>query len=248
MIEFLLTVMLLAADTDGWQIERSTLNRPLGEQTQLIVHNEHGDIRCRVGAVEQVEVIANAQRIAGDPFEPDLSFTVEGKALILNVGFDSKNNDPTAQTEEMRRRRIDLTLIIPAEAMLELATEGGLLEAKGVEGALVARSTSGDMTISSAGHVDARSEHGSIKLDMKSTSARELPQLETVTGDIELWIPKNVDLNVIAETEGVLSTDYSVEIERNGRLKKIRAKVGRGGAKLHVKSIRGAVQLFQSLL
>ena len=30
MIEFLFTMMLLAADNDGWQIERSTLNRPLG--------------------------------------------------------------------------------------------------------------------------------------------------------------------------------------------------------------------------
>ena len=198
--------------------------------------------------MEQVEVIANAQRIAGDPFEPDLSFSVEGGALVLNVGFDSKSNDPTSQTEEMRRRRIDLTLIVPAEAMLDLATKGGLLEAKGVEGALVARTKSGDMTISSAGLVDAATEHGSIKLDMKSTSAKELPKLETVTGNIELWIPQKANLNVYVETEGVLSTDYSVEIDRNGRLKRIRAELGRGGKTLKIKSVRGAVQLFQSLL
>lgn len=248
MIEFLFAFFLVAVDADGWQIERSTLSRPLGTQTEFVVNNPHGDIRCRVGAVDKIEVIANAQRIAGDPFEPEIRFEPVGESLQLIVAFDSGGNDPTAQTIEMRRRRIDLTLIVPVEAALMLTTQGGLLEAKGVEGELIARTQNGDMVISSAGRVDARSEHGSIKLDLKSVAGKELPQLETVTGDIELWLPDGVDLNVFAQTEGVISTDFSVEIERDSRLKRARAKLGRGGNTLRIKSIRGAVQLFQSLM
>lgn len=228
--------------SDDWVLDRQEKQLPVGDHARIEITNEFGDLRCRAGAVDQIEIIANAQQRAGDSKRAEITVQeIDGK-LILGARFVGGDSE----SAEMRQRRIDITVLIPARRELSLKTIDGLLEAKGLEGPLTASTRAGNMNLSTSGTLRLATERGKIKVDFKSSDWAKPPHIETQTGDVELWFPHDANFTLSARTKGRITTDYSVSIEEIDYIKQVAATVGEGGPSLQIESARGDLKLHRS--
>ncbi len=232
-----------------WKIEKFQWQGPLGESSGLDILNELGDVRTRLSNDREVYVSAVIQRHEADPHQADVRIgEKDGKMTIETVFAAAESFDPEILTPGMARRRIDLTVIVPLGARLDVRTVKGLIEAKGLESDVTATSVSGDVVVSILGSLEARTERGEITATFKSTEWQAPPALETLTGDIHLWLPQDADVTVRAETTGLITTDYSIRIESEpapSEQKAATARIGQGKGRLSIHSTKGSVRILR---
>lgn len=248
LLAFLSLSFATAQEAGDWDIERWRWSGSAGDARVIEVRNDHGDVRCRPADGDEVLVMAVMQSHREDPYEARVEIDTTGERMRIEVvwraGDDGTGGD---LPEGAERRRVDLTLLVPAAPVLEVRTVDGLIEAKGIGNSVRAVSSRGDVTISTAGSATSRTEHGATEVVFRSTAWAEAPRLETETGQITVWLPATADARVEARTEGILSTDYSLEITReaSGRRKTALAVLGEGKHRLTISSVKGDVRLFQ---
>lgn len=234
---------------EHWEIEKYRWKGGIGDNEVIEVTNLLGDVRARLSENDQVSFSAITQRHDEDPHRSDFQVTEDGGRLRIQVAFVApEGSDLTRQTADMEKRRVDLTILIPAGARLEARTERGLIEAKGLMSEVVASSTTGDVVVSIDGSVTARTERGKIQAILKNPEWDTAPRLETLTGNISLWLPNGTAALVHAETTGLITTDYSIEVESDPKSdhKTAVAKIGRKSRRrLSIHSVKGNVQILR---
>lgn len=213
-------------------------------QTIRVV-NLFGDIYSRFGGYEnQVEILATNQRLEADLPPLEVRFDRGDHGLDIIVGFVG-GADETTET----RDRIDLVVFVPAGASLEARTGAGLIDVKGLKGDVAASSLKGDLRIHLVqGRVSAKTTRGDITVTLATGATTERQDLSTETGDIEVWLGEDADMNVNLATSGEISTDFSLEIEHRRfeePSKYAVAVVGRGGPELALRSKEGRVRLLR---
>ena len=222
--------------------ERFTWSGKIAPGGTVVVRNDHGDIRARYGGREgKVEVMAVIQHLSAR--QPPLAVRAREGAGGVTVSVDY--GDADAPANEPVPDRADLVVFVPEGATLEARTEAGLIEVKGLQGPVSARSVRGDLSFSVAGPVTAFTEQGRIRASLDP--AVTAPQrLETRTGDIFVTLRDNANLALEASTSGEIATDFTLRMERMPHAepdKKAFVKIGRGRAKLTVLSKRGRIRL-----
>ncbi len=237
---------LWAQGDDDWTIERFEATRQLGAAQAVAVRNDHGDVRCRVSEDAELYVLANIQRHQDDPRKAGVLVGEEGGRITVEVVYSEE--DAAGLTPEMERRRVDLTVLLPAAASLAVTTWDGLIEAKGLSEAFEATSESGRIVFKTSGTARVRNGRGTIEATFRATDWDEEVTLVTATGDITVYLPPGAAARVAAETAGELSTDYSIEIEphEQSSMKTAVARIGEGGGRLSLRSEKGRVRLFRS--
>ncbi len=236
----------LHARDDEWTIERLETTREAGTARTVAVRNVHGDVRCRVGEDDELYVLANVQRHAEDPRKADVLVDQEGGRITVEVVYPEVTGGRI--TAEMERRRVDVTLLLPASASLQVTTADGLIEARGLSRPFAATSESGRVVFRTSGVAQVRNGRGTIDATFRATDWAEESTLVTSTGDVTVYLPPDAAARVTAETAGELSTDYSIEIEphEHSSMKTAVARIGEGGGRLTVRSEKGRVRLLRS--
>jgi hypothetical protein len=152
-----------------WNIERFQSTAPIGTNHTIEIDNPYGDIRTRAGGVDEISVSAMIQSAEGDPYEANIGIDERDGRVVIEVGdVFSEGGAGKPETDEMKRRRVDVTVIFPAAARLEARTTEGLIEAKGLEADVRADSHSGNIAIHTAASVQARTDRGEIRIVFKS--------------------------------------------------------------------------------
>jgi hypothetical protein len=225
-----------------WRIERIDREIKLPAHAALAIRNPWGDVRVRAGEAGRVLVHAVVQHHAEDLRPVAIETAAEGGSLLLTVGWPP--DDASAPADWMHRR-VDLALEVPERSELRVHTEHGLIEVKGHAGALEARSVGGDLRLRvAAGPLDARTERGSILAVLATERWSAAARLEAPSGDVEVQFPARTDASVRLETQGALTTDFSLEVEHVGPLtKRARARLGRGGHEVVLLSRRGDLRI-----
>lgn len=253
---FLLLSMICAnslaqqPSNEVWRHTRQEWTLPLPASGPVQVENPWGDIRIRTHGKDEVYVLANIQNHQDDPRAMSLVIDNESKdKLGLKAHFsDEYNGTPAA---DWQPRRIDLTLFLPAKQMLKLQTEKGLIEVRGMAAPLSARSLTGEIRLRVKNAVEVISENGRVEIFFVSSDWVKDSQIETHTSPIEVNFPKGAQAQLAISTNGQITTDFSIEIERdeNELLKTASAKIGKKkGKKLQIKSDRGPVILLSSTI
>lgn len=249
----LLGFVLIAANpatADDWSIERFQWSGSPKPGAAIEIVNQHGDVRTRSSGINEVEVLANIQHASDDPYEAVVRISDETDPFEVDVAWKLREGATVGEsTPEMAKRRVDLTVILPRTSPLTVRTADGLVEAKGHGALVTAQSEGGEIRVSTEGTVSARSERGAIDAVLKTVDQKESSAFETSTGDITVWLPADAEVTVEAETMGVISTDFSIDIRRDetGRRKIATATIGGGGPHMKIKTIRGQVRVFQTL-
>ncbi len=156
---------------------------------------------------------------------------------------------PRAESSVDRRDRIDLVLFVPIGRHVDLTTVNDDIAVKGLQGDLTIRTVKGDVSLRKvAGAVNVSSEHGRVVALLETGVTQADQHIESVTGDLEITVYEDATHEVAIATSGIISTDFSLEIEYR-RLeepgKHARATIGGGGPKLSMTSKRGKVSLLR---
>lgn len=239
---------VLAAADDDWLIEKVETTRTVASGAGVSVLNLYGDVRCRVIDGDELVLVANVQRHKEDPRHAAVKVAEDGGRWRVEVVYPKlEAADKARLTVEMERRRVDVSVLVPAASPLVLRTADGLIEAKGLKQAVEATSEKGRIFLRTSGTVRAHTDHGELEVWLRATEWAVAPELSTLTGDLTVWLPPQPSARVEAETHGELSTDFSIEVGRREDLKKMAvAVVGEGGGRLALRSEKGRVRIFES--
>ena len=243
--------LLTAADDllPKWVIEKAEWSGELEARQTVQIRNDFGDIRVRPSEDGRVNVSAAIQRHADDPRSAEIAHREDGAVFEIEVTFAPvEPRQGVIEADSWQRRRIDVTLFLPREAMLVASTERGLIEVKGAESRVDARTQWGDVVLSTGGPVTAYSERGRIDAHFRGTAWPVASRLETLTGSITVFVPAESNVSVEMETTGQLTTDFTLKVAHRPEtaLKTGRATLGDGTARLYLRSDRGNLSLRRS--
>jgi len=212
---------------------------------RIVVENLFGDVRVRGGEAGRLQLWSVGQRHADDP--RPWTLVSESTDGVVSVRVAPPAPAPSERAE-WAKRRADLTLFVPPAAGLDVRTDQGTLEIRGVSAAVTARSVGGEIRLRVDGPLDVASDRGAIRAVLTARSWARGSRLETVTGPIELDFPPGSAARVVLETQGELASDFSMAVERLGKLsKRAVAELGGGGAEIRLTSQRGDLKIRELL-
>lgn len=212
------------------------------------VDNPFGNIYSRFGGYEdEVEVLATVQRL--DHGLPELKIEYERSGPGVDITVRAETDEQEAKEPSERSDRVDLVVFVPMGAPLDARTVEDLIDVKGLKGDLTASSIKGDIRIRAVkGRVAAKTDRGQLSAALETAVTDKAQEFSTVTGDIEIYLWEDADMNVDIKTTGEISTDFSITIEHHPFKepgKHAKAVVGDGGPKLSMYSKRGRVKLLR---
>jgi hypothetical protein len=232
---------------DQWLIERHEWRQETPGLAHLSVRNLHGDVRIRPSAGSEIYLLGLVQHHVDDSRMPDFEVREEGGELALEVTYPA--GDLAAEPEAWKKRRVDVTVLVPAAVTLAIETDHGLAEVKGTTGDLTVRTTFGEIVTVTSGSVDAESVHGPIRSELRNSHWNSPPRFATINGEIRVQLPRTVAASARLETRGEITTDFSLAVTRDPATghKVARAEIGLGGQQLSATSVNGAIKLLQSI-
>lgn len=233
-------------ESSDWLLNSLSESFEVAEGVTLRVEHPWGDVRVEAGTSDRLHVTALAQYHRDDPRAPSIRLSEgdSGPELVVEFAFGEIAEDPA-----WPKRRIDLGLLVPPGVAIDVRTDRGLIEVKKIEARSRLVSDRGDIVYDGTGSIDARSERGAVRALLRRTGGGRSAEISTLTGDIRCILLEGATADVTLETRGPVTTDYSLEIdrERGSPLKKGRIRLGEGGTPITLTSHSGGVRL-QSLI
>ena len=136
---------------------------------------------------------------------------------------------------------VTLTVLVPARVLVDATTMNGDVNVS-ASAPVHARTVNGDVKVGTAvGPVDAVTVNGEVDVRMTTLTGTDPVRAESVTGDVNVWLPATLDANIsLATVTGDVSADYGVPAVSG---KKLSATIGAGGRNVIVKSVTGSARL-----
>ncbi len=179
-------------DTSRWQVE-------LPADSALRVSNRLGDIRARSSGDGKLLVVAIIQRFAPEQTDADVSISTKEGEVVVETHYPSAE----IRNEDGRLNgRIDLSLLVPAGLEMQVETDHGLIEVKGVKRDLTARTSSGRLRVTTGRRVSAQTGSGELRVVLKNPSVARPARLETKDGPLRVDLLDRPDLSLRARTAG----------------------------------------------
>jgi hypothetical protein len=227
----------------GFDIEYFRWEGELPSDARLVIHNPHGTVNIRPGEGSLAGLTGAIQYVEGDPQRLQILVSETDGVFRFDVAPISDEAPAPGAI-----RRADLGLNLPPVHTLEVHTDDGAVEAQRVASDLDIETVTGDIDVSTTGTVRVRTERGTVKVWLMDAGWLAPPSIESLTGDIEVWLPDNADAAVEITTRGLITTDYSIVVDPrpDSQLKRARAVVGEGTVLVAIDSNRGNVKLLRA--
>ena len=228
---------------DESTIERSVSTQVLAEKQPIRIDNPYGDVRIRFGGYEStLEWRTVAQNAAATH-----KIAVSGDSQT-NFVVSARLPEGIALAPD---QRIEITAYVPQGHDLEILTEHGLIEVRGVQANVRARSATGNIAFRGiVGLIDVETGGGNIEGQINPAAAGSRQRVSATTGNIVLGLVEGLNATLDMATSGVFATEFSVDIvpqpgqEPN---KTARAVIGKPESNIEVVSKRGEIRLLRRL-
>lgn len=224
-------------------IERTIDVMEVAPKLPIRIDNPYGDVRVRFGGYEhklEWRTVAQngsaAQKIAVTGVAGDV-FSITARlpeGVVLAPG-----------------QRVEITAYVPQGHDLEIVTEQGLIDVRGLQGNLKAHSADGNINFRGiAGLIDVETGAGLIEGQLDPAPMGSRQRVATSTGNIVLGIVDGLNARLAMASSGVFATEFSVEIapqpgqEPN---KSGTAVIGKPESDIEVVSKRGEIRLLRRL-
>ncbi|MEJ2111576.1 MAG: DUF4097 family beta strand repeat-containing protein, partial [Acidobacteriota bacterium] len=212
---------------------------PVTPAKHIIINNILGDISVSGYKGDQIKVIARKKGPDSEAIKIiDKSFGP--RVELFPVVSNFKNN----------KTRVDFELKIPESGegiSLELKSGSGKIEVADINGNLVVNSFRGNVKVENIkGNILAHSVSGDIDASIKKNGSERWMKFDSMSGNIKVTAPKDIDARIQMSTSGTLKSDFSIQSRKNrygGQF--VRGKLGSGKQRIDISSVFGSVSLLK---
>ncbi len=227
--------------TSAPEIERGGDQRTLTKNLPIRIDNPYGDVRLRFGGYEsQLEWRGVVQNMGA---ADKIAVTgVAEQVFLISARLP-------AGIRLVEGQRVDITAYVPAGHDVEILTEHGLIEARGVRANLKVRTVSGDIAMRGiTGGVDVETGGGDIEAQLETALPGSEQRIATSTGNIMIGLADSLNASLDLATSGVFATEFSIAVERQPGQepnKRGRVEIGNSAARIEISSKRGEIRLLR---
>lgn len=131
------------------------------------------------------------------------------------------------------------------DGAVRVTTGNGDVEVRDVAGAVRVTTGNGRVSVSTArGPVEARSGNGDVDVRMTTVQASEDMTFSTGSGDVRVTLPADYNGDLDASTgNGSISSDFDLKVAGRLSPRRVRAAIGRGGARLRLSTGNGELEV-----
>jgi hypothetical protein len=210
--------------------------------TLVSVDNPWGEINVRDHGRHEVGMHAVVQRLPPRFAQARFESRREGDTLRIEVHLDGLDRGKP----DTSLGRADIALYIPKQVAISLRTDGSRIATKKRDGAVEARSRSGEIQAASKQRLVVHSESGQVRAIAMGANWSGTSEIETVSGRAIVLVPTFGDVALDAQTGGTLRSGFGLSVHTlaDGR-KSARANYGRASSMLSVRSRSGEIVLEQ---
>ena len=220
---------------------------PLTPDGQVHIDNVNGKVH--ITAWDRQEVQVDAVK-TGDTQEELDAVKIEIHAKPNRVRIHTKY--PSSKVHwwsKSNSTKVDYEIKVPAQAELHKAqTVNGTLEIEGVKGNVHASTVNGRLAAKGlAGDSNLGTVNGSVEAAFDKLEGVKSVTLKTVNGKAEVELPANADADISAHTlNGGIKTSTGLTVKKNWPVgKDLQGKLGKGGTKVRLETVNGAIQVSQ---
>jgi len=230
---------LQARATDTW-----TRSYPLSKMGDVSITNVNG--RVEIEGVDGSTVEVNAERIARGATDQLANEVLKRVAIV---------DQATADSVSVETKRVEGILIgasfevryhvkVPRTAKVRAVTVNGGVEAKSLDGRLIARTTNGGISGSAiAGGVEARVVNGGIRIRLASVGKDDVV-MTTVNGGVRLALPETARATVSANwvNGGLKMSGLKFEVRDESR-RHFEGLLNGGGTPITLNTVNGGIAI-----
>ena len=233
----------------GFNVHRVEWTGAVEPGQLLSVTNPFGDLRLRFGGYQgQVEIQGAIQQLRSNVPVLELSASRDAHGHVsLSVEQPATASEPETGVSFEVAGRADLVVFVPEGTPVTARTTHGVIDAKGVRSGIDLASDAGSITLKSImGPIRAMSVSGHVSVVLEPLVHAGPQSLETVTGDISVFVGDDANLAVSAATSGEFCTEFSIEIAHRPLEEPNKAATlvfGAGEQHLTINSKRGRIRL-----
>jgi hypothetical protein len=207
-----------------------------------------GDISATPASGNQVEVVAHKSARRSDPASVEIKVVEHAEGVTICAIYEDDNDcDAGANGNSSSYENdthVDFEVRVPRGVLFTGRTVIGDIEARDLSADVDASSVTGNVRVTTTGLVYASSVSGSLFIRMGRTDWSNTLSFTTVSGDIELELPADLNSAVSFSTvSGDLDSDWPMQIGQRTRNGRINGTIGSGGRKLSFSTVSGDVEL-----
>ncbi len=132
----------------------------------------------------------------------------------------------------------------PKNAKFDLANTNGLIDLKGLTGAVKAHTSNGGVRGSElTGGIDASTTNGAVRIDLTSLGPDPI-RLSTTNGGVILALPANAkaDVDATCTNGGIAVEDVTMDFAERSR-RHVQGKMNGGGTTIELKTTNGGIRI-----
>lgn len=223
-------------------------NYDFSDNGRIQLSNINGDVKINACDCSQVslraEITASSQEV-----RERISINIEQSLDRINIKTKYKNKHNgwfrDAHSHKNERSEVTYTLDVPNGVSLDsIDLVNGDLDIKGVTGRLDADLVNGSLNtdgLTASTRVDMVNGNMTIRFDDLS-NAKDI-QLESVNGDIEVYLPSSADATIDAETvSGRISNEFGIEVIKHRYVgSEMQGTLGNGDTRIKLENVNGRI-------
>lgn len=223
----------------------------------ITVHNLNGTVEVSAGTSDKVEVTATKHVRRGDPdyvrFEVR-KFGPSGQDVSICAlwgensdcdedGYHGRNNSGRGSRDN--EVWVEFQVRVPKGVKVGAHSVNGEVRVEDVAAEVEAESVNGSVSVSTtSGPVNASTVNGSVRARMGRFDLDSDLRFSSVNGTVIAEFADDINAEVdLSTVNGRFLTDYPVTISGRIDPKRLRAKLGKGGPRIHMSTVNGNVEL-----
>jgi len=209
------------------------------------LRNPHGDVRLRVTDQPTVGIYATIQRIGETPLDP--TFEIGQRDGVFELIIRYPDEDTLLASGDHGYGRVDLGVWVPARLALDLETTDGFLQVRRAESAVRARTTSGDLQVTSGGNLDLASRSGDVSARQYSGRWDAPVRVSSEQGHVYASIPAFADIDLSVNAGGRIEVQSGLPqpvLAEDGGMQ-LKARFGAALRSMQIEAPMGDVYLYR---
>jgi hypothetical protein len=224
---------------------RWTNKLPAGQTLHL--RNLNGSVKVVAAKGEAAEVVAVEHKRDGDTRQITMQVQKVKDGYMICALYPGKPGRCDADGmydaggDGNGELAAELTVQLPAGALLDATTVNGEVKVQGVTGEVRATTVNGDIGVESTGApVKANTVNGRVRVRAGAGDVKA----KSVNGDVDVTLPAAVDAEVRAETvHGSIDNDFGLVAEGDVVGRQLRGTLGKGTYKIALQTVNGSIKL-----